>query len=346
MLLLLKDNVFTDLTSLAPDLNQIKDNMKDLSVKALLHCKDSLTSGVLAKEVASYSNKLAVYIMQCDSSELLEFLSNKMFGVLQVPKKTAFVSALRESVVVNTNKLLTSDAFRSEFRSLLIALMECEDECVLNFFMSSFIMRLSNKTLIFVSQCMRSSSDDSSGPKKRSKDDFMSKKFQRIVHYIAGSVVCGVNRRRRTYPDSIRIRTFSTVLNSSFVEDKNDPATWCEDKVKEWTTAQNRGGLQFVSKKAFEFFSMVVKVAMCHEEEDGSVYIKKVGTAVVEDFNILSAWDSLVGTDLDEDVSFEWLVAMVEVICRCVSKGIIKRRINEALQKPTANTAIRQKLAR
>lgn len=110
--------------------------MKDLSVQALLQCKDSLTSGEVAEEVASYTNKLAVYIMQCDASELLEFLSNKMFEVFQVSKKTAFVSALRESVVVKTNRLLTNDEFCAQLKSLLTAVMECEDECLINFFMS------------------------------------------------------------------------------------------------------------------------------------------------------------------------------------------------------------------
>ena len=69
-----------------------------------------------------------------------------------------------------------------------------------------------------------------------------------------------------------------------------------------------------VNKNAFNFFLKLVFLVMCFD---------KVIPEVQSDFDLIAMWDMLVG--LDEGSSLEWLVSIVEVLCRCVSKEIIKR---------------------
>ena len=85
---------------------------------------------------------------------------------------------------------------------------------------------------------------------------------------------------------------------------------------------------------------------MCHEEEDGSILIEKVNRTVSKHVKLFEMWDVLVGSSIEEDQSLEWLVSIVEVVCKCVSKGVIKRRLNDALKKPVSNVAHRPGLAR
>lgn len=306
--------------------------------------EQKFTVGELAVNCASYAKRLAIFIMQCDASSLMEFLAKTLIESFKF-EDVVFLPKLRETVNRETNRLLNTPEFRSRVKNLCNEFIECPNN-VLNFFLGNFILFLSNKVLIYACQAMHQKAQEISGPRMRSNDDFTSLKFKRIVHYIGGSVVCGINRRRRNYPSATHIQNFASLLNVTFVEDKDDESTWCEPEVKSWTMKQDRGGLCHVSKNAFNFFLELVMLAMCHEEDDGSVIIEKVNRSVSQHVKLLEMWDVLVGVFIEEDQSLEWLASIVEIVCRCVSKGVIKRRLNDALKKPVSNVAHRPKLAR
>lgn len=243
-----------------------------------------------------------VFLMQCDSTAFFEFLAEQFNKAFRF-STSVFISKLRDSVTSATNVLLNSDNFRNPLKELCNKMIECS-EGVLNFFIAKFISELSNKILMHAIQVMqnRAANVQDSGPRKRSKDNFSSVNFKRIVHCIGGSVVCDINRRQRNYHTATHIKTFACIMNQKFIEDK-----CCDPEIKEWTVAQDRGRLVHVSKNAFNFFIALFHVVMCHEEEDGSLFLEKVNVAVRHNLSITEKWDMLVGTNLDEEQSLEWL---------------------------------------
>ena len=222
---------------------------------ALLEVEEKFTIGELAINCSSYAKRLAVFIMQCDASSLLQFLSKTLIESFKF-KDVVLLSKLRDTVTTETNRFLNTPEFRRNVKEQWNGFIECPNN-VLNFFIGNFILFLSNKIPIYACQVMQNRAPEVSGPRLRSKDDFASMTFKRIVHYIGGSVVCGVNRRRN-YTSATRIQTFASIMNVTFVEDREDESTWCESEGKKWTIAQDRGGLCHVSNNAFNFFHKLV----------------------------------------------------------------------------------------
>lgn len=325
--------------------------MEDISIHLPKLCDSTFekiekiyTVGELALNCVDYAKKLKNFVSNDDSSHFMQFLADELHSAFTV-QKVVGLNKLREHFIVATNRLFNQQEFTGRLKDMLLS-MEETNSAVLNFFLGSFLTNLSEKVLIFVCERMQNSAREVSRPAKRSGDDFSSLEFQRTVHYIAGSVIAGILRRERRYPSFYNQKPFGDILRENFLEKQDDPSTCCSDEVRMWTAAQDRGRLCYVNKTAFQFYMELVCVVMGYEEEDGSILLEKVHEGVRSNFELYMLWDSLLGSVIPEDQALQWFVCTVDTVCRTVTKGIMKRRLNEAIKKPVSSVSHRSRLAR
>ncbi|KAK3924779.1 Meiotic recombination protein DMC1/LIM15-like protein [Frankliniella fusca] len=331
-----------DMALRSPNVEQLREKLEELSEKTLNDIANKFKVGDLALNCVEYAKS----VKEKDRTNVLDYLAVKFKSVFSW-ESVVFVSHLREKFITNTNKLLCDQEFREELRQLFSSVLIFHDESSSNFFITEFVMSLSTKIFVYVSETMRNQPSQAPSMEKRGSDDFSSLRFKRLVHYIGGSAVAGIKRRSKNYPSSVKFMLFHEIILQNFVEDKDDPSTHCTEDIKSWTATQSRGGLMFINVKAFDFFYELITLTLSHEEYDGSLILEKVHESVKSNYKIVDMWDALICSDESEAlISLEWLSCIVDIICRCISRGIMKRRINEAIEKPVNNVAHRALLAR
>ena len=141
-----------------------------------------------------------------------------------------------------------------------------------------------------------------------------------------------------------RWAAFVSVLRSKF-QGSDAVGNLCVDEVTVFTREKDRGGLTHISQEALDWFVVVFDRLMSLEGADGSLPENVISENVLDDSAILCLWIVLVGNDLDEDTSLDFLMQMAESCRLIVMKGIMKRRLNEHLKKAFAAVALRSQLA-
>lgn len=314
--------------------------MYQLCVSSLAKLSVALKIGKLAQECSKYASDLSSDF-STKGLLFMEFLV-KTFNPALTFKKAIFKSGIRTHITTYSNKVLCDEQFRNAAKDLLRRMQVC-DESVLNFFLGCFILQFSKDLLLFICKSMRGPSmPPPPVQQKRSKDDYSSDNFKQVVHYIGGAIVFSLLKTER------RLNTVNpmySVIREKFIEDENEESTLCPASIREWTAARDRGGLKYISRNCFDFLYCLFPFVMEFEEEDGSVIISKVTEGVKNRIDMLLQWEFLVGIEIEENEALEWLFTFIDISCRIISKGILKRRLNEERRQATSSVSLRQRVA-
>ena len=263
---------------------------------------------------------------------MLATLGDKFCAVLE-SQNALLPSALRSAILVQSNILANDAAFYETCAELINEIQEADPGTVSLFF-GKMLLELFEKLTAFVVECMRGGdSRDVPGPSKSSSDNVNSLDFKQTVYYIAGFVTNAFLHKRAEYID---------VINKKFI---SSPGNECSEEVRKFTKEIDRGGLKHCSKDALDFYLILFEFLMSLETPQGMLPPEIIDDKVASNDVLMFVWDDLVSSDLDEEMSLDFLLETVEKCSRVVAKGILKRRLNEVMQKPHVAIAMRPLLA-
>lgn len=209
------------------------------------------------------------------------------------------------------------------------------------------MLKLCDKVIAFTLKHVRGASASTGDKyKKRSKDNLNSIEYRQLSYYIGGSVVKGFLWKGNQYAkDSNVWSCYCEVLRKRFLRSDETGENQCEDSVRAFTDAQDRGGLTHLSTEGFSFFATLFDLIMNLESDTGSMPPDVVEKHILVHDVILCLWDSAVGNDLKEDQSLDLLIQICNSCIKVVMKGIMKRLLNDHLKKALNSVALRARLA-
>ena len=315
-----------------------------------VHAREKIVEEPLIGDAAVSVNKFAQVVLETMKSrdefhvELFEYLCEQLYNLLK-DHNSIFASTLQNVLLVGVNKLLSGE-FRGDLREYILGLSISEPPDsvgTLNIFLTNFVMQLSYLAIIFYVKKIHGFSATQEVRKKRSDDKLDSTTFLQMSYYIGGSVVAGYLYKGAKYKAS-PWKAFVVILRNKLRRD-HAVGNACADVVREFTESKDRGGLTHISQEALDFFVVLFDLLMSLEGVDGSLPENVVDGHVLTNDVILCLWDTLVGSDLDEDSSMDFLDRMACTCRNVVMKGIMKRKLNEHLKKAISSVSLRSRLA-
>ncbi|KAK3929442.1 High mobility group nucleosome-binding domain-containing protein 3 [Frankliniella fusca] len=304
--------------------------------------------GTHANDIRDLSKCLANSLSNLNEihDELFQFLHSNLYPLV-TDCQGVFSSSLAYVFHVGVNKLLNNQDFVTRLKMHILGLEEVNQpsDSVMNIFVASLMLKLSCVTVVFITKKIHGSTANDEVPRKRSADKIDSLTFLQLCYHIGGSVVSTLlfkgEKYRVTNPAWER---FVGALKQKFLASEAI-GNKCADEVAEFTQAKDRGGLKHITQEALDFFVVLFDLLMSLEGSDGSLPPDVVTNNVLEDNVILCLWDILVGCELDEDSSLDFLMQVTEACAKIVSKGILLRRVNENLKKSFAAVSLRSRLS-
>ncbi|XP_052126617.1 uncharacterized protein LOC127750100 [Frankliniella occidentalis] len=234
------------------------------------------------------------------------------------------------SSLLNTSQKVIEDVLSDEeTRNKLYS--ELEEICpntpnlIISTFWCEFVHTFADELLIFICRSLREATDQDIPTINFDTEE------RQCILYVAGSICNGFKRFSYKYPGSKKWRNIQEAIQSKILEDKlPEELTEQEKKDRNWTEGQNRGGLLFIRGSAQRFFLSVAEVVASYEDKrTGSLPIEEIqkkiaGGAAKYD------WDNIVGSCLDQDLSFSLMTGVVKSFISTYGKGVIQRRMNDA----------------
>ncbi|KAK3925302.1 Levansucrase [Frankliniella fusca] len=330
-----RDDIFEQLPNLLTD--TMERLLKDPSIGEF---------SVKVKDVATcVRNSLRCY-EECHE-ELFKFLADNLYPLIS-NAQAVFSSSLSSVIYIGVNKLLNCSEFMKSFSKHIIGLLDEQFEVtceIINFFVGSCMFELSKLFIIYITKKIHGSTANDEVRRKRSTDKIDSSTFLQLCYHIGGSVVKGYLYKGSKYMvTSSRWAAFVSVLKNNFVKSEAI-GNVCADNVTEFTREKDRGGLTHISQEALDWFVVLFDLLMSLEGNDGSLPENVISENVLGDSTILCLWDVLVGSDLDEDSSLDFLMQMADSCKLIVMKGIMSRRLNDTFKKAYDSMALRSRLA-
>ena len=267
-------------------------------------------------------------------------------------------TGVRTQFLMGTNKLVNNTSFIEELGGIFVSILENPSKEALNLLCGVFMLNFSQELLLLIVRAMLGSAPPAVAiiRKKWSSDDVDSEEFKEIIYYIGGSVVHSFHSALRRRPKAVNLTRFCHILKTRFEEPKDifaqrdnseiEPPELCDDTVKEWTKERNRGGLIFITKDAHNLFVALADFVLCCEAEDGSLEQDYVFEGVLKNSTILMYWDFLIGLELEEAQSIDFLQAVCQVFVKCARQGILKRRLHDAIRSAYTSVSLRHRLSR
>jgi len=304
--------------------------------------------GKYAEDLRSFTEEIKTTFssLEDDHDFLFKFLHENLYNIL-TNHSSVFSSSLVYAFYIGVNALMNQSVFKEDLKKYIVALGDTEVPKieVLNSFIGHFMLLLSNEALLYFIRTIHGATANDEIRRKRSSDKLDSKSFLELVYYIGGSVVSALLFKAHKYKDSSqRWKNFFDVLKCKFkrVEGVGNS---CSEEVSHFTEAVDRGGLKHISQEALDFFVVLFDFLMCLESDSGQLPVNVVEEHVLGNVTIICLWDVLVGTQLDDDTSLDYLMQTSNSCKLIVMKGIMRRRLNAHLQKAVSSVPLRSRLA-
>ena len=162
-------------------------------------------------------------------------------------------TAIRSEFLLKTNKF---NSFVEELKTIFWACdLDDPSQEALNLFSGLFMLNFSQELLLLLVRAILGS-PPAGVPvlrKKWSSDDVDSEEFKEIIYYIGGSVLHSFHSALRRFPKAEDLNRFCGILKDRFQEMKDltsqesdnelDRPETCEEAIKDWTKARDRGGV-------------------------------------------------------------------------------------------------------
>lgn len=234
---------------------------------------------------------------------------------------------------------LSNEEFLKRMAECLMCIASDSSLHVITAFIPEFISYLYEEVFIMIFEKMRKSSAEAA-PTLGTVE--ISQTQRQVVHYVAGSVLKGICRMGRRYPNNLVYQRMVSAIRDNMLEGSNFT---CENNDKFWTECLSRGALTFVNGPILEFFVGVFKAVSACEQTDGSVLHDDVLEKVMIS-PVRLIWDNVVGSSLSEEESLSLMAKVVQSFAQTSGKGIVKRRLNViAANRPQVSMNLRHAVA-
>lgn len=324
------------------------ENIPILLQDTIRHILKEPYVGTYANEIRALSECLLNSLSNLNDfhDELFKFLHSNLYPLV-TDSRGVFSSSLSYVFHVGVNKLLNNQDFVRQLKMHILGLDEVNQtsDSVMNIFVGSLMLNLGCVAVVFLTKKIHGSTSNDEIRRKRSADKLDSVTFLQLCYHIGGCVVYKLLYKGERYKEKNPAwEGFVGALKNKFKASETI-GNKCADEVSEFTREKDKGGYTHITQEALDFFVVIFDLLMSLEDKDGSLPPDLVTNSVLDDNVILCLWDVLVGCELDEDSSLDFLIQVTEVCAKIVVKGIMVRRLNEHLKKAFDAVSLRSRLS-
>ena len=320
----------------APTEECIKSKCAEIAPQVLAEIENSKLTVGFSSEVLNAAKLLRGKLMSDDWCIILQRIANGLTHFFKSCNSYLTPSDLRAAFLSSSTRFSVNLEERKEIIELLQKLIDISDIAA-NILLGTFLRIFSSHLLAFFIHYMLHDGEEVSDIPLSARFCITSQPtdtldFKQTIHYIAGSNVKSVLRTalRVKNPNSEWTRIVDTIKKYFLVSEYADAP---DEKLMEWTLAQDRGGLTKIGATLLDFFVELGITVNVLEHMDGSLYQNEVITAVTNSGKLIRLWDEAVKGSLPDDESFKLLHALCGHFCCTWRSGIISRRLDELAAK-------------